>query len=68
MLIQFGVLGVGVLVFWLCWSVKEPWLPVPIFVVLAMVAFFAWMRVLHYSDDNAGQRRDSLIATLMKSE
>lgn len=68
MLIQFGVLGVGVLVFWLCWSVKEPWLPVPIFVVLAMVAFFAWMRVLHYSDDNASQRRDSLIATLMKSE
>ena len=68
MLIQLGVLGVGVLVFWFCWSLKKHWLPVPIFVVLAGVAFFAWMRVLHYSDDNANQRRDSLIATLMKTE
>jgi len=25
------------------------------------------MRVLHYSDDNANQRKDSLIATLMKT-
>lgn len=67
-LIQLGVLGVGVLVFWLCWSLKSQWLPVPIFLVLAVGAFFAWMRVLHYSDDNANQRRDSLIATLMKTE
>jgi len=67
-LIQLGVLGVGVLVFWLCWSLKSRWLPVPIFLVLAMVAFFVWMRVLHYSDDNANQRRDSLISTLMKAE
>ena len=29
-LIQLGVLGVGVLVFWLCWSLKIRWLPVPI--------------------------------------
>ena len=67
-LIQLGVLGVGVLVFWLCWSLKSRWLPVPIFLVLAAVAFFVWMRVLHYSDDNANQRRDSLISTLMKAE
>ena len=56
------------LVFWLCWSLKDQWLPVPIFLALAVVAFFVWMRVLHYSDDNANQRRDSLIATLMKAE
>jgi ABC-2 type transport system permease protein len=67
-LIQAGVLGVGFLVFWLCWSLKIPWLPVPIFLALAAGAFFAWMRVLHYSDDNANQHRDSLIATLMKGE
>ena len=66
--IQLGVLGVGGLVFWLCWSLKEQWLPVPIFLALALVAFFAWMRVLHYSDDNANQRRDSLIVALMKFE
>ena len=67
-LIQLGVLGVGMLVFWLCWSLKIPWLPVPIFLALAVGALFVWMRVLHYSDDNANQRRDSLIATLMKPE
>jgi hypothetical protein len=66
--IQFGVFGVGVLVFWLCWSLKNRWLPVPIFLALAGGALFVWLRVLHYSDDNANQRRDSLIATLMKAQ
>jgi ABC-2 type transport system permease protein len=68
MLIQLGVLGVGVLVFWLCWSLKSRWLPLPIFLALALGAFFVWMRVLHYSDDNANRRRDSLLTTLMKPE
>ena len=68
MLIQLGVLGVGLLVFWLCWSLKNHWLPVPIFLALTVGALFFWTRVLHYSDDNANQRRDSLIATLMKAE
>lgn len=67
-LIQLGVLGVGMLVFWLCWSLQHRWLPVPIFLALAAVAFFVWMRILRYSDDNANQRRDSLIATLMNAE
>lgn len=67
-LIQSGVLGVGVLVFWLCWSLKNRWLTVPIFLLLAVGAVFVWMRILHYSDDSANQRRDSLIATLMKPE
>jgi ABC-2 type transport system permease protein len=68
MLVQLAVLGVGVLVFWFCWSLRIHWLPVPIFLVLAVGASFAWMRVLHYADENANQRRDSLIATLMKRE
>jgi ABC-2 type transport system permease protein len=67
-LIQLGVLGIGLLVFWLSWSLKIRWLPVPIFLVLGVGTFFIWLRVLHYSDDNAIQRRDSLIATLMKAE
>ena len=67
-LIQAGVLGVGMLVFWLSWSLSIPWLPVPIFLVMAAGASFVWLRVLHYSDNNAIQRRDSLIATLMKTE
>jgi ABC-2 type transport system permease protein len=68
MLIQSGVLGVGFLVFWLCWSSGNRWLPVPIFLALALGASLVWMRVLHYSDDNANRHRDSLIATLMKTE
>ncbi len=67
-LIQLGVLGIGLLVFWLSWSLTLRWLPVPLFLALAVGVFFVWMRVLHYSDDNANQRRDSLIATLMKAE
>jgi ABC-2 type transport system permease protein len=66
MLIQLAVLAVGLLVFWLCWSLQNRWLPVPIFLALAVGAAFVWTRVLHYSDDSANQRRDSLIATLMK--
>lgn len=65
-IIQAGVLAVGVLVFWFCWSLKNQWLSVPILLTLALGAIFVWIRVLHYSDDNANQRRESLIATLMK--
>jgi hypothetical protein len=67
-LIQLGVLGIGTLVFWLCWPFKIRWLPVPIFLVLAAGASFFWMRILHYSNDNASQRRESLIAVLMETE
>jgi|GEM_PF-342161 len=67
-LIQLGVFGVAALVFWLCWSLKILWLPVPIYLALAMVASFVWLRVLHFSDDNANQRRDFMIATLMKAD
>jgi ABC-2 type transport system permease protein len=66
--IQLGVLGVGAMVFWLSWSLKYRWLPVPLFLTLAAGAFVVWMRILHYSDDNANHRRDLLIATLMKTE
>jgi ABC-2 type transport system permease protein len=67
-LIQLGLLGVGVLVFWLSWSLKNRWLPVPMFLALAAGASLVWMRILHHSDSNANQRRDSLIATLMKAQ
>ena len=67
-LVQLGVLGVGMLVFWLCWSLKMPWLSVPIFLALTVVATFVWIRILHYLDSNANQRRDSIIATLINQE
>jgi len=67
-LIQLGVFAAGALVVWLCWHLKNQWLSVPILLALAAGAFFAWTRVLRFSDENANQRRDDLIATVMKAE
>jgi HAMP domain-containing protein len=41
---------------------------VPVFLVLAAAAFFAWLRVLAHIDAMANQRRESLIATLCRTE
>ena len=68
MLVQALVLGVGATVFGLCWYFEKVWLAVPVFLALAGAAVFAWMRVLRNADAMANQRRDSLIATLMKTE
>jgi ABC-2 type transport system permease protein len=67
MLIQLGVLGVGAAVFGLCWFFDRPWLAVLVFLALAAGAVFAWLRILGNVDGIANQRRDTLIATLMKS-
>ena len=68
MLVQLGVLGVGALVVWGCWRLEVRWLPVPILLVLAAGAFLVWTRILHYSDGNANERKEYLIATMMKAE
>jgi ABC-2 type transport system permease protein len=65
---QLAVLGVGAAVFGLCTVLDELWLAVPIFLVLAGVAVFAWMRVLTNTDGMANQRKDALIEKLMKTE
>jgi ABC-2 type transport system permease protein len=68
LLAQALVLGVGATVFLLCMFFGQLWLAVPIFLVLAGGAVFAWMRVLGNTDGMANQRKESLIATLMKTE
>jgi ABC-2 type transport system permease protein len=68
MLIQAGVLGAGVGVFALCSLFNRLWLAVPVFLVLAAGAVFAWLRVLAHVDAMANQRRESLIATLCRTE
>ena len=62
LLVQVGVLGVGAAVFELCSIGGMLWLAVPVFLVLAGVAVFVWLRILGNSDEIASQRKDLLIA------
>jgi ABC-2 type transport system permease protein len=66
LLAQLVGMGVGAAVFGLCWYLDKMWLAVPIFLVLAVGAVLVWIRVLNNADAMANQRRDSLIAVLMK--
>lgn len=66
LLVQLGVLAVGASVFALCWFLERMWLAVPIFLLLAVGAVYVWRRVLDNSDAIANERRDALMATLMK--
>ena len=68
LLVQLCVLAVGAAVFAACWFLDRMWLATPIFLALAVVAVFAWRRVLDNADGIAYQRRDALMATLMKTE
>jgi hypothetical protein len=68
LLLQGGALGAGAAVFFLCSMGGMLWLAVPIFLVLAGVAVFAWLRILRNSDEIASQRKDLLIATLAKAD
>jgi ABC-2 type transport system permease protein len=67
LLAQALVLGVGASVFLLCSFVGQLWMAVPIFLVLAAAAVLAWMRVLGNMDTMASQRKEALMATLMKT-
>jgi len=66
MLIQAGTLAVGAAVLSLCWSADKQWLAVPIFLVFAVAAYFAWKRVLTNMDAMVMARREELIGILMK--
>jgi ABC-2 type transport system permease protein len=66
LLAQLVAMGVGAAVFGLCWYLDKMWLAVPIFLVLAVAAIMAWIRVLRNADAMGNKRRDSLIAVLMK--
>ena len=66
MLLLLVVMVVGVVVFGLCWLFHTPWMAVPVFLALAGAAVFAWLRGLGSVERIANQRRDSLLATLMK--
>ena len=68
MFIQIAVLGIGAGIFALCSFFDRLWMATPVFLCLAGAAIMAWMRVLDHIDAIAGRRRESLIATLAKTE
>jgi ABC-2 type transport system permease protein len=68
MLIQLGVLGIGVGILVVCAYFNRLWLAVPVFLVLAAGAFIAWMRVLNSIDGIAARRRETLLATLVRTD
>lgn len=68
LVIQAGVLGAGVGVMALCSFFAKLWLAIPIFLVMAAGAIFAWMRVLANVDRMANRRREDLVSELVRAE
>lgn len=68
LLLQFGLVGVGALVYLLGTKLEMAWLPVPVFLAMGAVAAFLWLRIVGNSDDIANRRKDELIATLVKAD
>jgi ABC-2 type transport system permease protein len=66
LLAQLCVLAVGAAVFALGWFLDRMWMAAPVFLILAVGAVFVWKRVMDDVDAIAYERRDALIATLMK--
>lgn len=66
LLVQLGFLAISAAVFALCWFLGRMWLAAPIFLVLAAGAVYVWLRVLENTDFMANERRDTLMAALMK--
>jgi ABC-2 type transport system permease protein len=66
LLVQIGFLALAAFIFWLTWFLDRLWLAVPIFLMLAVAAWFAWNQVLSTLDTVAYERRTDLMTTLMK--
>ena len=68
MLIQLGVLGIGAGVIAGCSFLQRLWLATPILLILSVAAVIVWKRVLDNVDAMAARRRESLLATLVRTE
>ncbi|MFZ1086800.1 MAG: hypothetical protein WAN35_17695 [Terracidiphilus sp.] len=62
------VMAVGGLAFWLSWALEAPWLAVLLLLLAAVAAIQVWLRGLRSVDAIANQRREALLAVLMKTE
>ncbi len=68
MVLLLAVMAVGVGFFWLGWAMKAPWLSVFLLLLAALTAICLWLRGLRGLEAAANQRRDTLLAALMKTE
>ena len=68
MLIEAGLMAVGVVVYLACSMGGVPWLAIPMFLALTGIAVFVWLRILANADNLAAEHKDQLILTLMKAE
>jgi len=66
LLVQLGFLAIGAAVFALGWFLGKMWITIPIFLGLSAGAVFVWRQILGNADAVASERRDKLMATLMK--
>jgi ABC-2 type transport system permease protein len=68
MALLLAVMGVGAGIFWLGWALEARWLAVLLLLLGAAGAIRIWLRGLRGVDALANQRRDTLLAALMKTE
>jgi len=68
MLVQLGVIAVGLAVFELSELMEKTWLAALVLLVLAAVMFLVWMAVLRRTDSMAARNKDRLIEVLAKRE
>jgi ABC-2 type transport system permease protein len=68
MSVQLLLLGVGGAVFFVCSMSGRLWLAVPVFLVLAAAASYAWLRIFNNLDALVSRRKDLLNDTLAKTE
>jgi ABC-2 type transport system permease protein len=65
--VVMGCLGIGYIVIFLANSLARPWLMVPIFFALAIVAFVIYLQLLNHLDTMALEHRETLSEELCKT-
>ena len=68
MALLLAVIAVGAGIFCLSWALDAPWLAVLLLLLAAVAAIWVWLHGLRTVDAIANQRRETLLAVLMKTE
>lgn len=66
LLVEVGTIAVGAAVYEACSVNGTLWMAIPICLILAAIAALVWLRILRNVDEIAAQRKDQLIAKLVK--